>query len=241
MRIFIFILCAIFANLAKAQHYLPMLTDGKEWHCMEDVKCSLHDGSFPLVIKVLGDTIVDGNKYKAISKEYTDSIPDALKRQYFYLAYEQDAKVYEYDAKSKESDILLDFSLHEGDVATERGDTIAEVDTIYCYGQFRRRLRLSNTYLTEDHYWVEGIGCNKDDGLVRMPLMSYSHESRIVACYDNGQLIFDEDCFNSPASSIKAVNVDSAYDGKMYDLSGKAVPNGFKGVCIRNGRKFIKR
>lgn len=55
--------------------------------------------------------------------------------------------MYEYDAKSKESDLLLDFSLNEGDVATERGDTIAEVDTIYCYGQFRRRLRLSNINL----------------------------------------------------------------------------------------------
>ena len=241
MKAFILILCAIFANVAKAQQYLPMLTDGKEWHCIEEVKYSQHDGTFPLVFKVLGDTIVDGNTYKAISKEYTDSMPDILEKRYIHLAYEQNSKVYRYDAESKTSTLLLDFSLQEGDVATESGDTIVEVDTIYCYGQFRRRLRLGNEYSKEDNYWVEGIGCNVDNGLVPMPLMSYHHVAHIVACYDNGQLIFDEKCFYPSTSSIGAVPVDSVHDGKTYDLSGKVVPDGFKGLCIRNGRKFINR
>ena len=38
MRIILLILFVLFARVAYAQDYLPMLTDGKEWHCMEDVK-----------------------------------------------------------------------------------------------------------------------------------------------------------------------------------------------------------
>lgn len=44
MRIILLTLFVLFARVAEAQDYLPMLTDGKEWHCMEDVKYSQRDG-----------------------------------------------------------------------------------------------------------------------------------------------------------------------------------------------------
>lgn len=85
--------------------------------------------------------------------------------------------------------LLLDFSLRKGDIATEVGDVVAEEDTIYCYGQYRRRLRLSNPNIKEDVYWVEGIGSNTDGGLIPQQVMSYVHEAHIIACYENGKLV----------------------------------------------------
>ena len=43
MKIILLTLFVLFARVAEAQDYLPMLTNGKEWHCMEDVKYSLRD------------------------------------------------------------------------------------------------------------------------------------------------------------------------------------------------------
>ena len=68
MIIILLTLFVLFARVAEAQDYLPMLTDGKEWHCMEDVKYSQRDGKFPLTIKVVKDTIVGDQTYKLTSK-----------------------------------------------------------------------------------------------------------------------------------------------------------------------------
>lgn len=239
MRIILLTLFVLFARVAEAQDYLPMLTDGKEWHCMEDVKYSLRDGKFPLTIKVVKDTIVGNQTCKLICEEYTDSVPDVISRQNCWLAYERDSKIYRYDLPDKNSVLLLDFSLRKGDIATEVGDVVAEEDTIYCYGQYRRRLRLSNPNIKEDVYWVEGIGSNTDGGLIPMQVMSYVHEAHIIACYENGKLVFDENCFTSKTAAIDGIQMDAEQNGKVYDLSGRMVSGKRKGVYIQDGRKYV--
>ena len=135
--------------------------------------------------------------------------------------------------------LLLDFSLRKGDIATEVGAVVAEEDTIYCYGQYRRRLRLSNPNIKEDVYWVEGIGSNTDGGLIPQQVMSYVHEAHIIACYENGKLVFDENCFTSKTAAIDGIQMDAEQNGKVYDLSGRMVSGKRKGVYIQNGRKYV--
>lgn len=109
MRIILLILFVLFARVAEAQDYLPMLTDGKEWHCMEDVKYSQRDGRFPLTIKVVKDTIVGNLTCKLICEEYTDSVPDVISRQNCWLAYERDSKIYRYDLPEKKQRAVIGF------------------------------------------------------------------------------------------------------------------------------------
>lgn len=239
MRLVSLILFVVIANLARAQQYIHMLTDGKEWQCMEEISYSYFtDGVFPFTYMVMGDTIVDGNSYKKIVHQYTDSVPANRKHKTTFLAFERDAKVYLFNSEEKKNILLLDFSLQKGDVANEYMETVEDIDTIYCYGQYRRRMRIGNA---TDKYWVEGIGPNSESAFAPKAVASYVDNSYVLYCYDNGKLIFDKQCFASPTAAINGIRIDSDNKGKTYDTSGRITTGETRGIYIRCGRKFVKR
>lgn len=58
-------------------------------------------------------------------------------------------------------------------------------------------------------------------------------EAHIVACYENGKLVFDENCFTSKTAAIDGIQMDAEQNGKVYDLSG--------GWCLESGKVFTSR
>lgn len=64
-------------------------------------------------------------------------------------------------------------------------------------------------------------------------------EAHIIACYENGKLVFDENCFTSKTVAIDGIQMDAQQNGKVYDLSGRMVSGKRKGVYILNGHKYV--
>lgn len=42
------------------------------------------------------------------------------------------------------------------------------------------------------------------------------------------------------SNGISNINVDSAKAGKIYNMAGQQVSGSFKGLVIKNGKKYVK-
>ena len=160
----VFVLWA-FVSIAYAQEYKPMLTDGKEWLCMLEIEGSPDgaDGKWPYYITVCGECVEEGRIFKKLKKEYTDSVPKNEQKISYFVAYEENGQVfrkYDFDVEGENILLILDFNLKKGDVATRVGEVVTDVDYVEAYGVRRKRLKIGKYF-----YWVEGIGCDDDNGL----------------------------------------------------------------------------
>lgn len=240
-KILVFVLWA-FVSIAYAQEYKPMLTDGKEWLCMLEIEGSPDgaDGKWPYKITVCGESVEDGRIFKKLKKEYTDSVPKNEQKISYFVAYEENGQVfrkYDFDVEGENILLVLDFNLKKGDVATRLGEVVTDVDYVEAYGVRRKRLKIGDGF-----YWVEGIGCDDENGLApRIPIPTFSICSRILKCYEGGELVFTDKDFLTNTTSIGRVADDIIQTEYLYNLQGERVFRPSRGIYIKGSRKVVIR
>ena len=231
-----------FVSIAYAQEYKPMLTDGKEWLCMLEIEGSPDgaDGKWPYKITVCGESVEDGRIFKKLKKEYTDSVPKNEQKISYFVAYEENGQVfrkYDFDFEGENILLILDFNLKKGDVATRLGEVVTDVDYVEAYGVRRKRLKIG-----EGFYWVEGIGCDDENGLApRIPIPTFRICSRILKCYEGGELVFTDKDFLTNTTSIGRVADDIIQTEYLYNLQGERVFRPSRGIYIKGSRKVVIR
>lgn len=231
-----------FVSIAYAQEYKPMLTDGKEWLCMLEIEGSPDgaDGKWPYKITVCGESVEEGKTFKKLKKEYTDSVPKDEQKISYFLAYEENGQVfrkYDFDVEGENILLVLDFNLKKGDVATRLGEVVTDVDYVEAYGVRRKRLKIG-----EGFYWVEGIGCDDENGLApRIPIPTFRICSRILKCYEGGELVFTDKDFLTNTTSIGRVADDIIQTEYLYNLQGERVFRPSRGIYIKGSRKVVIR
>lgn len=240
-KILVFVLWA-FVSITYAQEYKPMLTDGKEWLCMLEIEGSPDgaDGKWPYKITVCGESVEEGKTFKKLKKEYTDSVPKNEQKISYFLAYEENGQVfrkYDFDVEGENILLILDFNLKKGDVATRLGEVVTDVDYVEAYGVRRKRLKIGDGF-----YWVEGIGCDDENGLApRIPIPTFSICSRILKCYEGGELVFTDKDFLTNTTSIGRVADDIIQTEYLYNLQGERVFRPSRGIYIKGSRKVVIR
>ena len=242
MRLLFMLFALLIGKCAKAQEYLPLLTEGKVWHCVWKINGSfVSDGVWPYTVIVSGDSLINDKTYKRLIAEFTDSVPriSGWTKQMCYTAYEENKCVYIYDEYNKYGgdEKILDFNLHKGDVAREYGNVVKEEDYVDAYGVIRKRLNID-----ADAIWVEGVGCNTDWGFIPNKEVPFDIELYLLDCYENGKLIFTKDDFNKVSTGVKQIY--SSCDEKetmLYDLSGKPLQKPSRGVYIKKDHKVLQR
>ena len=231
-----------FVSIAYAQEYKPMLTDGKEWLCMLEIEGSPDgaDGKWPYKITVCGESVEEGKTFKKLKKEYTDSVPKDEQKISYFLAYEENGQVfrkYDFDVEGENILLVLDFNLKKGDGATRLGEVVTDVDYVEAYGVRRKRLKIG-----EGFYWVEGIGCDDENGLApRIPIPTFRICSRILKCYEGGELVFTDKDFLTNTTSIGRVADDIIQTEYLYNLQGERVFRPSRGIYIKGSRKVVIR
>ena len=232
-----------FVSIAYAQEYKPMLTDGKEWLCMLEIEGSPDgaDGKWPYKITVCGESVEEGRIFKKLKKEYTDSVPKNEQKISYFLAYEENGQVfrkYDFDFEGENILLILDFNLKKGDVATRLGEVVTDVDYVEAYGVRRKRLKIGDS----GFYWVEGIGCDDENGLApRIPIPTFRICSRILKCYEGGELVFTDKDFLTNTTSIGRVADDIIQTEYLYNLQGERVFRPSRGIYIKGSRKVVIR
>ena len=232
-----------FVSIAYAQEYKPMLTDGKEWLCMLEIEGSPDgaDGKWPYKITVCGESVEDGRIFKKLKKEYTDSVPKNEQKISYSVAYEENGQVfrkYDFDFEGENILLILDFNLKKGDVATRLGEVVTDVDYVEAYGVRRKRLKIGDS----GFYWVEGIGCDDENGLApRIPIPTFRICSRILKCYEGGELVFTDKDFLTNTTSIGRVADDIIQTEYLYNLQGERVFRPSRGIYIKGSRKVVIR
>lgn len=242
MKKILVVLLWAFVSIAYAQEYKPMLTDGKEWLCMLEIEGSPDgaDGKWPYKITVCGESVEDGRIFKKLKKEYTDSVPKNEQKISYFFAYEENGQVfrkYDFDVEGENILLILDFNLKKGDVATRLGEVVTDVDYVEAYGVRRKRLKIG-----EGFYWVEGIGCDDENGLApRLPIPTFRICSRILKCYEGGELVFTDKDFLTNTTSIGRVADDIIQTEYLYNLQGERVFRPSRGIYIKGSRKVVIR
>lgn len=156
--------------------------------------------------------------------------------------------------------LLYDFSLAPGDVVVTMPYSggpgfpyvgyfnfyCDETEVINSYGMDFKSLAINveknrENLIYSKVRWIKGIG--SEHGLLR----NYKERSdpdrgyRIFKVYHNGELVYS---VPDPYSlSVDRVIGDECLrgDGRIYDLSGREVREGSKGILVRNGKKIIVR
>lgn len=241
MKNIVLLITILFGCQIHAQNYLPMLTNGKVWHCVE------HDDEiteYRYTISICGDTLVNGRACKIMRYEYKDGEENPYKVNKIWksIAWEEAGAVYYtyWDGEANEYvDIqICDFNLSPG--AKAWYGRITKVDTIEVHGTQRRRLTIDNDELS---IWVEGIGVSSDLWPTNGGI-SHGEYSCIESCYENGKLIFSQEDFLAPAIStgIGDITTTAERNVETYDLCGRKLKEPKqKGIIIQDGRKYFRR
>ena len=246
MRRLSLILLLLSCLTAVAQdNYKKVLTPGKVWKCLV-VRDYVSDVvKKPYTVTVECDTIVDNRKCWKMSSVYDDSGQPA---SYWddIVAYEENGKVYAYKhplSDNIEGDwtLMLDFTLHKGDVATEFGSIVTEEDSVEVNGILYRRLSITGGY------WVEGIGPNTDYWRSNIAKPTHMETREMLACYENGKLLFSKDDFDKEAykrveNGVNSITVQKGEESATYDMGGRRINAPRKGdIYIQDGMKRMAR
>ena len=274
MRHVFLLLAATFAVTASAQDvpkdYKKLLTDGKEWKCMQVWRKIGEDGFLTKAYKgfnetVIGDTVTEnGRTWKKLCRVYDDK-PD---EKIYHLLYEEGTIIYdEKDHWNDEEQKLeyrlrpiLDFGMDIGDrawafhsddlepVDEQYGIPVIKVDTISVKGNKYRRLTFEG-YGEEgcdNVFWVEGIGASQNIYLLLFPVPTCTEcvlYEYVVSVYDNEKCIFERNDFFGPSAGLNSVTNDTLEKSeRLYDITGKQISSPRKGeVYIKNGKKILEK
>lgn len=237
MKYLLLLLISSLTGTVQAQNFLPILTEGKSWTCGEMGTIYDEEPEQVYTLFVSGDTIVNGKKCVRIGKKYESGT------ETFYSAvYEEGGRLccFESDEDgtgSMHEVEMCNMNLGVGDPAWN--GVVTRVDTIQVRGVIRRRIIIDDWKL---YIWVEGIGAYCDGW--PSTLLRHNAYDCILACYENGQLVFTQDDFYA-APVTSGISTTETIAGKVYatyDLQGRRVERTLKnGIYIRHGKKFVQR
>lgn len=230
---------------ANAQVYEPMLKDGRVWKVVSPSVFS-HSPDVSFTISVVGDTIVNGERCKKILQvcdmdaESMETLP--FPKQSVLVALEKDGKVCSYNEGTEKFMTLMDFNMHKGDNVGALG-CISQEDCIEVGGHRYRRYTMNGGEHNEKACWVEGIGASQSFWVEssQLPTGNYYYEL-MLACYDNGTLVFTRDNFfcDPVTTGITSLTEAEKADTRMYDILGQRVTRPVKGqLYITKGEKHI--
>ena len=147
MRYILAFLLLLLSMNAKAQDYLPVLTEGKVWNCLYKDLAMAGAGQEPdkFEISVSGDTLVNGRVCKRVVISGSGGYEKHI------AAYEEDGKLYAYAYEggltgNRDTPILLmDFTLSKGDSKHDEYEEydVLDVDYVMLGGVSRRRMKIN--------------------------------------------------------------------------------------------------
>ena len=261
MRYVFLLLAVTFAFTASAQDvpkdYKKLLTDGKEWKCMQVWRKIGEDGFLTKAYKgftetVIGDTVTEnGRTWKKLCRVYDDK-PD---EKIYHLMYEEGTIIYDDWLRP-----ILDFGMGVGDrawafhyddlepVDEQYGIPVIKVDTINVKGNKYRRLTFEGygEEGSDNVFWVEGIGASQNIYLLLFPVPTCTEcvlYEYVVSVYDNEKCIFERNDFFGPSSDLNSVTNNALEKSeRVYDITGKQINEPRKGeIYIRNGKKTLEK
>lgn len=194
-------------NILCQEAYKSLLTEGKTWEVVTTNTSPTDREDKVSLIKLDGDTIVDGHACKILI--YTNS-------EYIWksVLWEYDKTIYCYDESTKVFLPLMDFNLHEGDKVGDWGCILFE-DNVEVNGTAYRRLAIGYEGKSPLAYWVEGIGASKDYWITLFDkhIGEYSYMQK---CCENGESVFMQDDFSKAGCQAYQPVLT---EGKMWKLS----------------------
>ena len=242
------LLCTTSTLAAAQENYKPMLVEGRSW-LFRDNFCGPYDNwdkYQDYTLTVCGDTVNEGIKCKKLCLEYVGEryplISYADTRSYF----EKDGCLYGFFGcdRDNKAAVLLNFNVKVGDWSIDARH-VTKIDTIQVKGRKYKRITFERCFGDAQlpAVWVEGIGYNFDCYMECTIRPTMKMRTCIIACYENGECIFEWDDFFAESISVGISNTET--DGKqpqqkMYDLTGKTLKTPRKGeVYIKDGKKYV--
>jgi hypothetical protein len=176
------------------QDYVPLIDIERKWN----VARLIHGGASTDEL-FFGDTILlEDTLYYEVLVRFTEK-----SNLLGYLREDINAKkVYYRNNSGQEPTLLYDFSLEEGDTVRLYGNlsleyTILQVDSIELLtGDFRKRWVLSPEF-GENPIWIEGIGNTTIYLLNSGDLDGSTLVTALLCCYENNELVYMNDLFNT--------------------------------------------
>lgn len=239
----------------NAGEYLPILTEGKVWHCLYKTLEMSGEDPQRFEISVSGDTIVNGNTCKRLV--FRDSCSG--KRITDVAAYEQNGKVFAYcyekatpDAGNEDTPtLLMDFTLKKGESRNDEYESyeVLDVDYISAGGANRLRLKVNGGSNSGKYtYWIEGIGATEDNWMTLIMRPTNGQRVLLESCYENEELLFKnneipDDMISRISeifkTSLSDVSVNRVYslDGRYLGMSESGLPHG---IYVVNGKKVVR-
>ncbi|MFK5857287.1 MAG: T9SS type A sorting domain-containing protein [Bacteroidota bacterium] len=182
------IVLLIFQNL-HSQTYYPFPTDTTQWNSLTWAQWSpgdiyLENSQY----QIQGDTVIENIFYNKVYYYYSDNPSpysvyigglreDSLKNIYFYpsVTHLPNYSGTEFPSDTSEYLLYTFDSLTLGMILPINTETteikVVDIDSVFLGDTYRKRYKIEqSSLLFGNHYWIEGIGSNKD------LFASYSHE-----------------------------------------------------------------
>ena len=229
-----------------------MLVEGRSW-LFRDNFCDAYgnwDAYQDYTLTVCGDTVYSGIKCKKLCLEYVGERYPLILYDDTRAYFEKDGCLYGFYGCDPHNNVavLLNFNVKVGDLSIDAG-YVTKIDTILVKGRKYKRITFDNCFKFIEApvpiVWVEGIGYNFESYMECTIRPGTKMRTRIMACYENGECIFEWDDFFAESISVGISNTET--DGKqpqqkMYDLTGKTLKTPRKGeVYIKDGKKYVGR
>ena len=216
ISVLIIFLTTAIVSFAQLKHFLP---DSNACFSVNDNKYWFE-----------GDTIIEDKYYKKVYLQYHDSIADFTKATY-YAAVREDTigeKLYCIQTYDGVERLLADFSLKKGE-ATEVWSFfptvyanprptyayVEEIDSVLINNEYRKRLKMGETYQYGGEYWIEGIGSTY--GLFTPYVNEVdAGEATVLLCVEVNNVLYYQapyfnTCYYSPPIGVGFNEVDSQH------------------------------
>lgn len=257
-HLFVLLLAAIpIVTVAQENSYDSFLDEDKVWTVkIESLGFNQTSVSY-MEYKLMGDVSINGISYRQLftrykqegEKEWSEWQPGEF-GGLTYIGEDNEGKVFYY-GYYKDNFLLMDFSLQVGDVYLFDDDydilpfVVTAVSDTILENSFDRKSRkciylsqfADGEILSEDYHrdvWVEGVGSLKH-GLMSMSGVMMSGSHLLVKCTKQGNVIYQ----NYDATSVHGIKEQTLEGATIYNLAGQRVYATYKGIIIKNGKKFV--
>ena len=222
--------------------YDRMLKEGKQWEYEHHLWNEGHTVS-KVIYTLTGDTIIHEKSYYKLYKQEADGKPE-----YKAALREEGGTVYGYWLKPDVEQRVIDFDPYY--FSEETMDIYSHVDYV---NEEIDSMNVNGRVFVRHKYWLNGVGPIRavegvgfeDNGILGM---NYGHFMsdyvRMVACYEDGECIFEASDFNKSGIDTEVKVVEKRrYAGvdAIFDLQGRRILGLPKhGVYIQDGKKVMK-
>lgn len=203
LLIFCFLPCGL-----QAQNYFPFPDSNAVWH-VYNVGFEGPYYTYYHYVMEEDDTVINGQTYNKVALySYFDTLvvgirEDSSKRVFFYLP---DDIGFGLDSAGEY--LFYQFGLNAGDTVplfkgnqNESPRVIQDIDSILVDGSYRKRYHVSNPYLLQNDYWIEGIGSSA--GLFGPYAYEFENYWELYCFEQDGAFIYpDSNCLSTSIESI---------------------------------------